>query len=61
MSLADASYLLDKADRLSPAAEKKLHKWSKLCEANALHEKANSKQVDVDKMEIETLGMELKE
>ena len=60
VSLADVSYLMDKADRLSPAAEKKTLKWSKLCEANALHEKANSKQVDVDKMEIETLGMKLK-
>ena len=59
VSLTDASYLLDKADRLSPAAEK-THKWSKICEANALHEKANSKQVDVDKMEIETLGIKLK-
>ena len=59
VSLTDASYLLDKADRLSPTAEK-THKWSKICEANALHEKANSKQVDVDKMDIETLGIKLK-
>ena len=36
--------------------QKKTHKWSKLCEANALHGKANSKQVDVNKMEIGTLG-----
>ena len=60
VSLADAFYLLDKADGLSPAAEKKPHKWSKLCETNALCEKANSKQVDVDKMAIEALGMKLK-
>ena len=50
------------ANRLSSEAEK-VRKWSMLAEANALREKAKSKQVDVDKTqkEIESLEKDLKE